>query len=220
MQEGAAPVRWGWWVNSPEAFEPPIIALTSRDGRKTIALAFEQAVWASSNTGDDRACFHLFPWFGRIEAGLSVSVQGRLYIQRGGPQEALKRFRKDFPKGVSDNSLKIQIPAPTAEVLSGHLGLGETNARGSRSLWADNRSLYRDGQPWIPVMAEFHYARYLGAEWRDVLLKIKACGVDVVSSYVFWIHHEEVRGEYDWGGQRSLREFRVASASVRRGWVL
>jgi hypothetical protein len=56
-------------------------------------------------------------------------------------------------------------------------------------------------------MAEFHYARYPRAEWRDALLKMKACGINVVASYVFWIHHEEVRGEYDWGGQRSLRDF-------------
>lgn len=97
MQSGAVPVKWGWWVNSPETFDPPLIALTSRDGRKTIALAFERAIWASSNTGDDRACFHLFPWFGRIEPGQGVIVRGRLYVLRGGPQEALKRFQKDFP---------------------------------------------------------------------------------------------------------------------------
>ena len=97
MRKGAAPVRWGWWVNSPETFDVPLIALTSRDGRKTVALAFEQAAWASSNTGDDRACFHLFPWFGRIDPGQSVTVRGRLYILRGDASEVLKRFRKDLP---------------------------------------------------------------------------------------------------------------------------
>ena len=207
MRKGAAPVRWGWWVNSPETFDVPLIALTSRDGQKTVALAFEQAVWASSNTGDDRACFHLFPWFGRIEPGRSVTVRGRLYVLRGGPQEALKRFRKDFPKVTANAPLTIQIPAPNAPILSGHLGLGETNAPSGHSLGADSRSLYRDGRPWIPVMGEFHFSRYPRQEWRDALLKMKAGGVDVVATYVFWIHHEEVRGEYDWSGQRSLRDF-------------
>jgi len=98
MQGGAVPVKWGWWVNGPETFDPPLIALASRDRKKTVALAFEQAIWASSNTGDDRACFHLFPWFGRIDPGQSVTVHGRLYVLRGGPQEAIKRFRKDFPQ--------------------------------------------------------------------------------------------------------------------------
>jgi hypothetical protein len=98
MQKGAAPTHWAWWVNSPETFDMPLIALRSRDGRTTVALAFEQAVWASSNTGDDRACFHLFPWFGRMEPGQRVTVHGRLYVLRGGPQEAFRRFKKDFPK--------------------------------------------------------------------------------------------------------------------------
>lgn len=28
-----------------------------------------------------------------------------------------------------------------------------------------------------------------------------------MATYVFWIHHEEVRGRFEWGGQRSLRDF-------------
>ncbi len=100
MQKGAAPVTWGWWVNSPETFDPPLIALASRDRKRTVALAFERAIWASSNTGDDRACFHLFPWFGRIEPGRSETVRGRMYVLRGGPGEAMKRFRRDLPRAV------------------------------------------------------------------------------------------------------------------------
>jgi hypothetical protein len=97
MRQGAAPVRWGWWTNSTETFDQPFIALNSRDGKHAVALAFEQAVWASSNVGDDRACFHLFPWFGSIEPGKSVTVKGRLYVLEGGPREAIKRFASDFP---------------------------------------------------------------------------------------------------------------------------
>lgn len=98
MRQGAAPINWAWWVNGTETFNLPLIALTSRDGRYTVALAFEQAIWASANVGDDRACFHLFPWFGRIDSGESVSVNGRFYILKGGPKKALDRFKKDFQK--------------------------------------------------------------------------------------------------------------------------
>jgi hypothetical protein len=56
-------------------------------------------------------------------------------------------------------------------------------------------------------VGEFHYSRYPQAEWRDELLKMKAGGLNTVSSYVFWIHHEEEQGQFDWSGQRSLREF-------------
>jgi beta-galactosidase len=36
---------------------------------------------------------------------------------------------------------------------------------------------------------------------------MKASGINTVSTYVFWIHHEEERGKWDWSDQRSLRGF-------------
>lgn len=36
---------------------------------------------------------------------------------------------------------------------------------------------------------------------------MKAGGVETVSTYAFWLHHEEVEGEYDFTGQRDLRAF-------------
>ena len=56
-------------------------------------------------------------------------------------------------------------------------------------------------------MGEFHFARYPREEWRDELLKMKAGGINTISTYVFWIHHEEVQGAFDWSGNRSLRDF-------------
>ncbi len=56
-------------------------------------------------------------------------------------------------------------------------------------------------------MGEFHYARYPEAEWEREILKMKAGGVEIVATYVFWIHHEEVEGQFDWSGQRDLRRF-------------
>ena len=56
-------------------------------------------------------------------------------------------------------------------------------------------------------MGEFHFARYPTNEWREELLKMKAGGVDIVSTYVFWIHHEEIEGQFDWSGPRNLRQF-------------
>ena len=85
-------------------------------------------------------------------------------------------------------------------------------AAGGRSpagvvLSVNNRYLLRDGAPWLPVMGEFHYARYPDAEWEREILKMKAGGVEIVATYVFWIHHEEVEGRFDWSGQRNLRRF-------------
>ena len=67
--------------------------------------------------------------------------------------------------------------------------------------------LIRDGQPWLPTMGEFHYARYPRAEWRKEIEKMKACGVEIVATYVFWIHHEAEEGVFDFSGRRSLKDF-------------
>jgi hypothetical protein len=83
---------------------------------------------------------------------------------------------------------------------------GGISPQGER-LGANSRFLTRNGQPWFPVMGEFHYSRYPAGEWEAELRKMKAQGVSVVSTYVFWIHHEETPGQFDWTGRRDLRRF-------------
>ena len=68
-------------------------------------------------------------------------------------------------------------------------------------------SLTVDGTPWFPLMGEMHYSRMARSRWESELLKMKAGGIDIVSSYCIWIHHEEVRGSYDFSGNRDLRAF-------------
>ena len=85
-------------------------------------------------------------------------------------------------------------------------------ATGGRSpdghaLAVNNRYLLLDGKPWFPVMGEFQYTRYAAEHWEPELLKMKAGGVGIVSTYVFWIHHEEIEGQFDWSGRRDLRRF-------------
>jgi len=71
----------------------------------------------------------------------------------------------------------------------------------------NNTYLLKNGRPWFPFMGEIHYSRLPAAEWRDSLLKMKAGGVTVAASYVFWNHHEEIKGEWDFTGCRNLRQF-------------
>jgi len=74
-------------------------------------------------------------------------------------------------------------------------------------LSVNNRYLILDGKPWLPVMGEFHSTRYPERYWEEEILKMKAGGVQIIATYVFWIHHEEVEGQFDWSGQRNLRRF-------------
>jgi len=71
----------------------------------------------------------------------------------------------------------------------------------------NSQFLTLDGKPWLPVMGEFHYSRYPEQYWEEELLKMKAGGVQIVATYVFWIHHEEIEGQFDWSGRRDLRRF-------------
>jgi beta-galactosidase len=74
-------------------------------------------------------------------------------------------------------------------------------------LLVNSRYMLLDGKPWFPVMGEFQYSRYPAVDWEQELLKMKAGGIRIVSTYIFWIHHEEIEGQFDWSGQRDLRHF-------------
>jgi hypothetical protein len=81
-----------------------------------------------------------------------------------------------------------------------------------RVLAVNNRYLTLDGKPWFPVMGEFQYSRCPAENWEPEILKMKAGGVSIVSTYVFWIHHEEIEGRFDWSGRRDLRRFVALAA--------
>ncbi|HWA09751.1 MAG TPA: beta-galactosidase [Opitutaceae bacterium] len=101
-------------------------------------------------------------------------------------------------------TIDATTPAKTPEPLA--FAVGGKSPDG-HVLSANSRYLTLDGRPWFPVMGEFHFSRYPAAEWETELLKMKAGGINVVSTYVFWIHHEETEGKFDWSGQRDLRRF-------------
>jgi len=108
---------------------------------------------------------------------------------------------KDSPSPiVIDAKTEASQPQPILFPAGGRSPDGHT-------LSVNSRYLMRDGKPWFPVMGEFHYSRYPESQWEKEILKMKAGGIDVVSTYVFWIHHEEIEGQFDWTRQRNLRQF-------------
>ncbi|OKK13877.1 beta-galactosidase [Streptomyces sp. CB02400] len=101
----------------------------------------------------------------------------------------------------------LSLHAPgTPPVLTGHLPMGSSDTA-PQSLTVDSQSLIRDGRPWIPVMGEFHFSRCPAAEWREELLKMKAGGIDLVATYLFWNQHENERGTLRFDGDLDLRRF-------------
>lgn len=78
---------------------------------------------------------------------------------------------------------------------------------GKGNIQVTNRYIEVDGKPCIPVMGELHISRVPVERWRETLLKMKESGIDVVASYLFWIHHEEEKGIFDFTGNKNLRAF-------------
>ena len=78
----------------------------------------------------------------------------------------------------------------------------------AKDLVATNRSLWRDGRRWIPISGEIHYSRLDRAQWPLSLQLLKAGGVNLVSTYVFWNHHQPTPDSPpDFTGDRDLAAF-------------
>lgn len=102
---------------------------------------------------------------------------------------------------ITFDLLDSHIPLKT-----GHLHMGQKNRTG-HAIEVANRYLLKNGEPWLPVMGEFHYSRYDRSEWETELLKMKAGGIQIISSYLIWIHHEETEGIFNFEGDRDVRYF-------------
>lgn len=101
--------------------------------------------------------------------------------------------------GISSSS----IPAP--------LKLGGQNPKGE-SIAVNNDYILINEQPFFPIMGEFHFSRYPHQYWEESILKMKAGGINIIATYVFWILHEPAEGKFDWSGDRNLSEFAALCA--------
>jgi beta-galactosidase len=105
-----------------------------------------------------------------------------------------------------DSTVTVDAERPVPPPGTGYFHLGGVSKSGN-SLSVNSRYITKNSIPWLPVMGEFHFSRYPEAYWEEEILKMKAGGVEVISTYIFWIHHEEIEGQFDWSGQRDLRKF-------------
>lgn len=95
------------------------------------------------------------------------------------------------------------IPAPQPVLAA----LGTSRTPSGQVLAVNSQYLTLDGKPWLPVMGEFHFSRLPESQWETEILKMKSSGVQIISTYIIWSHHEEIHGVFDWSGQRDLRRF-------------
>ena len=111
-----------------------------------------------------------------------------------------------YDKTIAQNNYVFDATHVPDDVRSGHLKMGHPGPAG-KEIRINSQYLSVGGKPVVPVMGELHYSRIPRAQWKDVILKTKACGVNIIACYVIWIHHEEEEGKFDWAGNKDLRAF-------------
>lgn len=105
------------------------------------------------------------------------------------------------------NAQQYQIDASRVAVVEKKaIPMEGVNPEGDR-LSANSRYFEKNGKPWFPLMGEMHYNRIPHEDWESGILKMKAAGISVVATYVFWNEHETDPRVWDWTGNRDLRKF-------------
>lgn len=86
---------------------------------------------------------------------------------------------------------------------------GNLSASNSKGETIDFTNYYmkKNGKPFFAISGEFHFSRMDDSRWEKEIIKMKLGGINIVSTYVFWNHHEEDEGIFDFSGRRNLRKF-------------
>lgn len=92
------------------------------------------------------------------------------------------------------------------DIIRGHMKMGGVYKNGE-SVFVNSRYIEINGKPWTGVMGEYHFCRDKSENWYDELMKMRACGIDIVATYLFWIYHEETEGEISFEGDLDIRKF-------------
>lgn len=108
--------------------------------------------------------------------------------------------------GTTARTYELTAPDSWEPIRSNHLRMGGTSPDGG-SIKVNNFFIMRDGKPVVPVCGEFHYSRYPAEQWEQEIIKMRAGGVNVLPTYVFWSLHEPEEGKWIWDGNRDLRRF-------------
>jgi beta-galactosidase len=110
-------------------------------------------------------------------------------------------------RAADSHILSIKANMEPPRILEGHLKMGTPDGPDGISYGVNSLYFTRNGKPWLPVMGEIHYARVPNQYWEDSIMAMKAGGIDIIATYVFWIFHEEIQDRYKWDGDCDLRRF-------------
>jgi len=106
----------------------------------------------------------------------------------------------------AQNVYKIDASAVMEYPRYGHLKMGNSGP-GGKEIEINSRYMTIGKKPVLPIMGELHFSRVKKDLWEDRILKMKACGVNIIATYLFWNHHEEIEGQFEWEDEKNLRSF-------------
>jgi len=106
----------------------------------------------------------------------------------------------------AQKSYQVDVTKVRTDVKRSHLDLGGRNVKGD-TISVNSFYIERNGKPFIPVIGEFHFSRYPHQYWDEEIKKMKAGGISMVATYVFWNMHEFKEGKFDWSGDLNVRHF-------------
>ncbi|KAI3354458.1 hypothetical protein L3Q82_018969, partial [Scortum barcoo] len=86
-------------------------------------------------------------------------------------------------------------------------------------LKANSSRFTLEGRPFRVLGGSIHYFRVPRAYWEDRLLKMKACGLNTLTTYVPWNLHEPERGAFNFQDQLDLKAY-VSLAAEMGLWVI
>lgn len=117
-------------------------------------------------------------------------------------------FCLGFASGVfAQEQYNIDITSQAYSLNTNFLKTGSNTSPAGEVLSYTSMYLTKNGKPWFPIMGEMHFSQNNAEDWEDIILKMKAGGIEIIGVYIFWIHHEETEGSINWSGNLDLRKF-------------
>ena len=131
----------------------------------------------------------------------------------------LKIFLAALAAASFATTLSAQAPAPQPLVIDASAPTpapgpanytydpADAKSPSGHTLGLNAQYLTLDGKPWLPSWVRSTTPACPKPSGKTEILKMKSAGVQIISAYIIWIHHEEVEGQWDWAGDKDLRKF-------------
>ncbi|XP_059161574.1 beta-galactosidase-1-like protein 2 [Physella acuta] len=105
---------------------------------------------------------------------------------------------------LPDDYKSVEIQAIDSDMVMNSTYDDVTDVKG---LTFYQKKFYLNNRPFRIFSGAVHYFRILRDQWEDRLMKLKACGLNTVETYVPWNLHEPSPGEFNFEDNLDLRSF-------------